>query len=105
MIVYEVNLFVKRAAGAAFRAWLDEHVREMLALPGFTGARVLEREDPPPERDEIALCVQYELRDAQALDEYLDTHAARMRADGLARFGGQFRAERRILRSSQPASG
>ena len=40
MIVYEVNLFVKRAAGAAFRAWLDAHVREMLALPGFTGARV-----------------------------------------------------------------
>ena len=99
MIVYEVNLFVRRGIEAAFRAWLPLHVAEVIALPGFTGARLLEREQPPPADDEIALCVQYELRDAAALDAYLREHAARMRADGLARFGDAFRAERRVLRS------
>ena len=99
MIVYEVNLFVRREIEAPFRAWLPVHVAEVIALPGFTGARLLEREQPPPEAGEVALCVQYELRDAAALEDYLREHAARMRADGIARFGDGFRAERRVLRT------
>ena len=99
MIVYEVNLFVRRELEAAFRAWLPRHVEAILALPGFTGARILEREQPPAEAGELVLCVQYELRDAAALDAYLREHAARMRGDGIARFGDGFRAERRVLRA------
>jgi hypothetical protein len=103
VIVYEVNLFVRQGIEAAFRAWLPMHVAEILALPGFTGARLLEREQPPAQAGECALCVQYELRDAAALEDYLREHAARMRADGLARFGDDFRAERRVLRSLDAA--
>lgn len=103
MIVYEVNLFVRHELEAAFRAWLPRHVAEILALPGFTGARILEREQPPAEAGELALCVQYELRDAAALDDYLREHAARMRGDGIARFGDGFRAERRVLRAIDAA--
>jgi quinol monooxygenase YgiN len=98
MIVYEVNLFVRREIEAAFRAWLGPHVREILALPGFIGARVFEREDPPAAEGEVVLCTQYALRDARALEDYLRDHAARLRADGATRFGGQFRSERRVLR-------
>ena len=103
MIVYEVNLFVRREVEAAFRAWLPGHARELLALPGLVSARIFEREDPAPPDGECVLCTQYTLRDAQALDDYLREHAARLRADGLARFGGAFRAERRVLREL-PAS-
>ncbi len=103
MIVYEVNLFVRRELESAFRAWLWRHVAEILALPGFTGARILERDQPPAEAGELALCVQYELRDAAALEDYLREHAARMRGDGLARFGDGFRAERRVLRAIDAA--
>lgn len=103
MIVYEVNLFVRREREAAFRAWLPRHVTAILALPGFTGARILEREQPPAEAGELALCVQYELRDAAALDAYLREHASRMRADGIAQFGDDFRAERRVLRAIDAA--
>ena len=39
-LVYEVNLSVRRDIEADYRAWLDAHVREILALPGFTGATV-----------------------------------------------------------------
>ena len=97
MIVYEVNLFVRRAIEREFRAWLDAHVREILALPGFEYAEILERRDPAAVEGEAVLCVQYRLRDAAALEDYFREHAPRMRADGIARFGENFRAERRVL--------
>ena len=97
MIVYEVNLFVRREVEAAYRAWLDAHVREIVALDGFLGAEVFERREPGAEDGEFALCTQYRLRDAAALEAYLREHAPRLRADGLARFGPAFRAERRVL--------
>ena len=99
MIVYEVNLFVREGIAAAYREWLDAHVREIVALPGFTGADVFERREPAPAAGEIVLCTQYRLRDAQALEDYLREHAPRLRADGIARFGDGFRAERRVLAS------
>jgi hypothetical protein len=96
-VVYEVNLDVAAEVIDAYRGWLDAHVAEILALPGFTGARLFEVAEPAPAEGRIALCVQYQLRDAAALDAYLREHAARMRADGQARFGGRFTASRRIL--------
>jgi len=97
VIVYEVNLFVQRSIAAEYRAWLDAHVQEIVALPGFLGAEVFERREPAPGEGELVLCTQYRLRDAAALDEYLREHAPRLRADGIARFGEAFRAERRVL--------
>jgi hypothetical protein len=43
------------------------------------------------------MCAQYRMRDSDALDAYLRDHAARMRADGVARFASGFSAERRVL--------
>jgi quinol monooxygenase YgiN len=97
VIVYEVNLHVQRAIEAEYRAWLDAHVREILALPGFEGAEVFERLEPAPAEGEFFLCTQYRLRDAAALADYLREHAPRLRADGVARFGERFRADRRVL--------
>jgi quinol monooxygenase YgiN len=97
VIVYEVNLFVRREIEAEYRAWLDAHVREIVALDGFHGAEVFERLEPGAADGELALCTQYRLRDAAALAAYLREHAPRLRADGVARFGEAFRAERRVL--------
>lgn len=99
-IVYEVNVDLDIAIEHEYRAWLDAHVREILALPGFTGARVFDVFEPKPDAGRIALCVQYALRDAAALDDYLREHAPRLRADGVARFGDRFRAHRRVLRDT-----
>ena len=41
--------------------------------------------------------MQYRLRDQASLDAYLRDHAPRMRAQGVEKFGEQFRAERRVL--------
>lgn len=95
--VYEVNVEHDAGIADAYRAWLDAHVREILALPGFTGASVMEVVDPAPAPGSVALCVRCRLRDAAALEAYLRDHAPRLRADGVARFGDRFRAWRRIL--------
>jgi hypothetical protein len=97
-VVYEVNLDLDASIADDYRAWLEAHIREILGLPGFTGARLAQVDDPAPPSGRVALCVQYTLRDAAALDEYLREHAPRLRAEGQARFGGRFNAQRRVMR-------
>jgi len=100
MIVYVVELEMEAALRGEYLAWLDDHVREMLALPGFTGADILERRDPPPPVGHWGVDVHYRLRDRAAFETYLREHAPRMRAAGLARFGRQGQASRRVLESA-----
>lgn len=100
-VVYEVNLDVDAAIRDDYLAWLGPHMRELCALPGFVDARWFEVDAPAAEPGRMALCVHYTLRDAAALDAYLREHAPRLRADGEARFGGRFRASRRVLKVRQ----
>lgn len=96
-VVYEVNLDLDADVVDAYLLWLDEHIEVMCALPGFTGACVYEVVEPPADSGRQRLSVHYTLDDQAALDAYLRDHAAQMRADGEARFGGRFRASRRVL--------
>jgi len=100
-VIYEVNIEVDASAHDAYRAWLRDHIAEILALPGFTGAKLFEVLDPPASAGRIGLCVQYALKNQAALDDYLREHAPRLRADGMARFGGRFEASRRVLRATR----
>lgn len=99
-VIYEVNIEVDAAVHDDYRVWLHDHIAEILALPGFTGARVLDVLEPPPAAGRIGLCVQYALKDRESLDDYLRDHAPRLRADGMARFGNHFHAQRRILKDT-----
>ena len=96
-LLYEVNLEIDAAIAADYRTWLDAHVARILALPGFTGARIFEVLEPQPHAGQVALCVQYTLRGRDDFDSYLRDHASLMRAEGVARFGDRFRANRRLL--------
>ena len=107
-VAYEVEIDLEAAIAPEYRAWLDAHVAELLALPGFAGACVQEVLEPAPAPGRLVLCVRYLLRDRAALHDYLAQHAPRLRADGEARFGGRFRASRRVLLQQagyRPASG
>jgi quinol monooxygenase YgiN len=95
-VVYEVTLRVEAGIADEFRLWLDAHIAQMLALPGFASARLMQQMQPE-DAGNVVFCCHYLLRDEAALDDYLREHAARMRADGQARFGGQFSAGRRVL--------
>lgn len=100
MIVYAVELELPAALRAEYLAWLEGHVREMLALPGFLDAQVMVRTDPPPAPGRFVVAAHYRLRDRAALDAYFAEHAAAMRAAGLARFGDQVQARRQVLESA-----
>jgi len=104
MIVYEVNIRVAPGVLAAYRAWLAGHIDEMLTLDGFVSASVFTDETDEAAASEgdaserwPSLVVHYVLTDRAAFDRYLATDAARMRADGVARFGDRFAATRRVL--------
>lgn len=97
MIVYQVELAMDAALRDEYLAWLRRHVAEMLTLPGFTGAELLQSRDPPPPAGRWSVCVQYRLVDWQAWQTYLAGHAPRMRAAGIARFGARVQATRRLL--------
>ncbi|GAB3389999.1 DUF4286 family protein [Lysobacter fragariae] len=97
-VTYEVNVDLDEAIRADYLAWLAGHVEEILALPGFTGATILEVADPPAAAGRASLSMQYHLIGMDALEAYFRDHAPRLRADGVARFGERFRATRRVLR-------
>ena len=106
MIVYEVNLTVKRDAADEVAAWLPGHIREMLALPGFESAEWFEDVDYDAEEGaDPRWTVHYRLRTHDDLVRYFEEDAERMRADGLERFGGSFEATRRVLRSRTAVEG
>ena len=105
MIVYEVNVDVRdRRLRRLSRMARRPHVEEMLALPGFVSAEILERRDPPPSAGMRALTVHYRLTDDAALQRYLAEYAPRMREDGVRRFGDAFTATRRVLWNRLSAS-
>ncbi len=94
-VIYEVNLEADAGIEATFDTWLRDHIADMLQLPGFRSAEILGDSAAPPGR--IRRTVQYRLADQASLDEYLRVHAPRMRAQGVARFGERYSAERRVL--------
>ena len=102
-LIYEVTLDIQAAAAVEFDGWLKEHVREMLALPGFHDARILKPEGP--EAGTERRVVQYTLGSRAELDQYLAEHAPRMREDGVKRFGDRMKASRRVLDLDVPVAG
>ena len=97
-VLYEVTLDVDAGIEAEYRAWLHDHVAQMLALPGFVDARTAEVVEPAPAPGRVVFCMHYRLRGMAALQADFDHHAAAMRGDGAVRFGDRFHASRRVLR-------
>ena len=95
-LVYEVNISLQRDIETEYRAWLEKHIAEILALPGFLDAQSfdVQRND---DSNTVDICVQYRLESQSALDDYFAQHAARLRADGIGKFGNRFTANRRVL--------
>ena len=97
-IEYEVGIELDAAIAAAYLPWLECHIGQMLALPGFVDAAVWRLDDPAPPSGRLALCVRYRLANSRALERYLADIAPAMRAEGLRHFGTQVSFSRRVLK-------
>ena len=103
MLIYEVNLAVDRAIAGAFSSWLAIHMQQMLALPGFEAAKVYRRRPADEgliDDGRLYLTIHYHLTGREALENYLASHAERMRGESQRRFGGRFAASRRVLEAT-----
>ena len=97
-VTYEVRLEVDESIVGEVDVWLREHVVEMLRLPGFNSAEILDDAPlPVPTDDKVRRTVQYQVESRDALTRYLREHAPKMREAGVKRFGDRMSATRRVL--------
>jgi hypothetical protein len=101
--VYEVTLSIDREAIDELDAWLAEHVREMLELPGFVSADTFHVDADSPAR--VGRTVHYVMESEQALEAYLSGPAEQMRRSGTVRFADRMAVTRRVLRPADTVSG
>lgn len=93
-VIYEVECLLDPSIAADFDAWLPDHVRNVLACQGFTGAEI---QTPAGTADGPVLRrTQYRLESLAALERYLAEDAPRLRADA-ARFGDKASFSRRVF--------
>lgn len=97
MIIYEVNLEIDADVAEAYLSWMPEHIREILEIDGVLGAKFFNAEVAEPKPDKRYACIQYEMRNRTAYENYITNHAPRFREDVRKRFGGKFTASRRVL--------
>lgn len=99
--IYEVTLSVDREIVDAFDAWLEDHVQDMLDVPGFLKAETFELEDDDEGR--ARRVAHYYLASEEDLEKYLAGPANAMRQSGIALFTDRFEASCRVLRRSKGA--
>jgi hypothetical protein len=100
MVFYEINLTINTEIEDEYLAWIPEHMQEMLQFAGFNKASFSEAVtmDPHVTNTDIRnFTILYEVESLKHLQDYFQHHAARMRQEGIDKFGDNFSASRRVL--------
>lgn len=95
MIVYVVQAEVDLEVASAYETWLNGHIPEVLAAPGFVKAELLLDSDVAVAGRRM-FCVHYYVQTQTDLENYLRDRAPALREDGLKRFPDRFTATRRV---------
>ncbi len=94
MYIYNVTINIDESQHESWLSWMQEiHIPDMLATGKFTEARMC-RVMVEEELGGITYAIQYMCPDKETLQRYFDEDAARLRQDGIDRFGDQFVAFR-----------
>jgi len=56
------------------------------------------------EKEVVHIANVYRVDSRKLLEDYFDHHAARLRGDGLKKYGGKFTVDRRIMKSEHKAT-
>lgn len=80
MVIYEITATVRADLTEEYENYMrEQHIPDLLATNYFSGAKLTRA-------GENRFRIQYEARDQKALNEYLETQAARLRVEALAHF-------------------
>lgn len=96
MVIYEVNVSVNNESFQDYYNWLLPHVQEMLEFKGFQQAEIGIVENQEDD-NKNHLRINFTIDTYENLQNYLDQHAANMRAETLKRFGDQYSITRRVI--------
>ena len=94
MIIYEVNLKISTKIYSKFNKWLDKHIIEMLAFPGFVKCK---KYKVIHEGEDSFMCLHYYIKDIDFLNDYFEKKSKNMRQKAINLFGDYIIADRRIL--------
>ena len=73
MMLYEVNLKIKKEAGQAFLKWLPGHMERVLKAEGFSKASLFHGDKNENESDDLKLTVFYKVKTREDLESYFIT--------------------------------
>jgi hypothetical protein len=96
MIIYNVTINIDDSVHSEWRAWMKEHIPQVLATGLFTKAiftKVLIEE----EMGGTTYSVQYHAHSKRALNQYHQQHAQQLQSEGMKRFGDKMLAFRTEL--------
>ncbi len=97
MVSYLVHYMVRHEAYSEYLEWLkNEHIKEMLACPGFVGAEICLRKGGSLESSGKDIKIIYKVKDEEHLKIYMAEHAMKLREKGIEKFPGQFSAQREV---------
>lgn len=97
MVTYSVQIKIRYDLFDEYVAWLkNEHIKEMLAVPGFIEAELCTRKGGAMESSSKDVQITYKLQNEEALKHYMSEYAMPMREKGLEKFSGQYSAHREI---------
>lgn len=97
MIFYEVNIEMEASYRNELLAWLEEHVKEVLALNYFKTAQILELINQE-KNDQCTFRITYTTSSMERLQEYFQKDAPAMRTKGVEKFGDKMKSFRRIFK-------
>ena len=95
MIVYEVNIEIEPDIYAQYQEWIGPHAQEVTLHKGFQKVDIFETTSDSGKP--LFVC-HYWLDTQESLDEYLQNHAPKLRADADKKFGSKIKGIRRVLK-------
>ena len=99
MIIYNVTSNIEASVSEQWLSWIKEHIPHVLATGHFTEAKLTKVMVDDPSGS-VTYSVQYRAKSREALTNYYNNNAAKLRQEGLRLFGDKalsFRTELEII--------
>ena len=97
MVTYLVHAVVRHEVYSEYVDWLkNEHIKEVLACPGFLGAELCTRKGGSMEASSKDVKIIYTIKDEEHMKLYMTEYAMKLREKGIEKFPGQFSAHREV---------